>query len=278
MLKKKIIGVLVIGSLFVACTSIVDMTIPLSKSFQKESRVISLTSPTWRLKDSVYNKRLGEYFIANSKTTGERLKDELIDRKRVGNFINYLLFNHDIYSIVSEFKREGNQRFSFELKRGSALKATSKCEILTKSSFTRKRSITQSSDESHSGSDLTTREKTFLVCSISVGTQHWGLTLKSNKHEPMVVKLNSTNSAYMVKDVSGHQDVLSNGERRDVPSYLSPNSGLEFYKNNQQVAALSFLKNPKIWIKEGLSTEEEVLLLSANYSLTMFNWIDGEWK
>lgn len=277
MFKKKIIAVLVIGSLFVACTSIVDITIPLSKSFQKESRVISLTSPTWRLKDSVYNKRLGEYFIANSKTTGEHLKDELINTKRVENFINYLLFDNDIYSIVKEFKREGNQRFSFELKRGSELKATSKCEIFTKYSFTRKRSITQSSDESHSGSDLTTREKTFLVCSISVGTQHWGLTFKSNKHEPMVVKLNSTNSSYMVKNVSGHQDVLSNGERRDVPSYLSPNSGLEFYKNNQQVAALSFLKNPKIWIKKGLSKEEEILLLSANYSLTMFNWIDGEW-
>jgi len=278
MFKKKIIGVLLIGSLFVACTSIVDMTIPLSKSFKNESRVISLTSPTLRLKDSVYNKRLDKYFIANSKTTGECLKDELIDRKRVGNFINYLLFNHDIYFIVSEFKREGNQRFSFELKQGSELKATSKCEILTKSTFERKREITDSSDERYVGSDLTNREKTFLVCSISVGTQHWGLTLKSNKHEPMVVKLNSTNSAYMVKDISGHQDVLSNGERRDVPSYLSPNAGLEFYKNNQQVAALSFLKNPKIWIREGLSTEEEVLLLSANYSLTMFNWLDGEWR
>jgi len=278
MFKKKIIGVLVIGSLFVACTSIVEVTIPLSKSFQKESRVISLTTPTWRLKDSIYNKRLGDYFISNSKTTGEYLKEELIGTKRVENFINYLLFDNDIYSIVSEFKQEGNQRFSFELKRGSELKATSKCEILTKSLFTRKRAITESSDDTHGGSAFTNREKTFLVCSISVGTQHWGLTLKSNRHEPVVVKLSSTNSSYMVKDVSGHQDVLSNGERRDVPSYLSPNSGLEFYKNNQQVAALSFLKNPKIWIKKGLSKEEEALLLSANYSLTMFNWIDGEWN
>jgi len=167
-----------------------------------------------------------------------------------------------LYHIIKEFKQEGNQRFSFELKQGSELKATSKCEIFTKSLLEEESTI---------------REKTFLVCSITVANQHWGLTLKSYKNEPIVVKLNSTNSSYLVKEISKHQDILSNGERRDVLSSLSLHSGLGFYKNNQQVTALSFFKKPKIWIKEGLSTDEEVLLLSANYSLTMFNWLDGEW-
>jgi len=262
MFKKKTIGILIISSFFLACTSIVDTTILLSNSFKKESRVISLDSPTWRLKDSVYNKKLGNYFIANSKTTGEYLKEELTNSRIEGNFIHNFLFYGKLYHIIKEFKQEGNQRFSFELKQDRELKATSKCEIFTKSLL-------------EEGSTI--REKTFLVCSITVANQHWGLTLKSYKNEPIVVKLNSTNSSYLVKEISKHQDILSNGERRNVPSYLSLHSGLEFYKNNKQVTALSFFKKTKIWIRNGLSTDEEVLLLSANYSLIMFNWLDREW-
>ena len=230
MLKKKSIGIVVGCSLFVSCTSVVDTTIPLSKAFKEDTSLIVLKTPNWKLKDSVYDKQLGNYLISNSKTTRQRLNENLTGVKREGGFLNYLLFGDRLHYIVSEFDVEGKQRFSFELKRDGVIKATSKCEMFSKSLRTDSdsRGVIRFGRGNNVNESFTNREKSFLVCSINTSNQHWGLTLKSYRNEPLIVKLSSTNSSYTIKEVSQRHDVLSNGETRNSPPWISLHSGLKF--------------------------------------------------
>ena len=55
-------------------------------------------------------------------------------------------------------------------------------------------------------------------------------------------------------------------------------SGLEIYKEQQQVAAISFVNPEKIWLQKDISSKEKELLLTASYSLTLLNWLDSNWR
>lgn len=270
--------ILLITLILTACTSVVDSTIPLSKTFKTNTEFIVLKTPNWKASDALYNQKLGSYAIQNSKTTGQKLNEELTGMRREGGFLNYLLFDDNLHHIVKEFNVEGTQRFSFNLLKDKVVKTTSKCEIFSQTSRTQTETGKVIRVGIRDNVNFDDREKTFLVCSINQGNEHWGLTLKSYKDEPLVVKLSSKNASYTIKDISLHYDILSNGEQKSVPPWMSLHSGLEFYKANHQVSALSFLKKSKIWIKNSLSTDEKALLLSVNYSLMMFNWLDGVWR
>lgn len=272
----KIILTVVIFFNLIGCTSIVDMDIPLSKQFKQNSNLIVIERPTWRVPDSVYNRKLGNYNTINSKTTSKSYDKTLVGRETTnGSFLNYLLFDKPLYSVINHYNVEMNQRFSFNLVKDGIKKGTSKCEIFSQS-------LAQESHE-FSGLGHTDRKnsnlaKVYLLCTIENGTQSATLVLESYAYKPLVVRLSSNDLKYTTKEVLERYDILSNGEKRSSPPWLSISSGLKMYKGMQQVSAVSLLNKSKIRITQSLSVNEKELLLSANFCLTMFTWLEDSWR
>jgi hypothetical protein len=264
-----------------SCTSAVDQTIPLSNEFEVNSRVITLESPSWRIPDSVYNKNLGTYHIESSKTSWRSTDRTLVNRKKDISFINYILFDDALSFITEEFEVEETQMFSFNLAKDDLLISTSKCEIFSHSlaKETVAKDIEYSSKSSNSHHSA--RVKTYLICAITHNKKLWELTLTSYSENNIKVQLKSEGLFYDIRGVSKIINLVKDGnliEKRNSPPWLSLKSGLEFFQHKKQIAALSFVGKPKIWLREDLPTESKELLLSVNYSLTMFNWLDSNWR
>ena len=108
----------------------------------------------------------------------------------------------------------------------------------------------------HTGSQ--SRLKTYLVCAVTHNKKLWEFTLTSFSERNVKAQLNSDDLSYNVQDVSRMISLVKDGdivEKRRSPPWLSLNSGLEFFHNKKQVAALSFVTKPKTWLKHSLSTE-----------------------
>lgn len=272
---------ILILSVLTSCASTVDQTIPLSNEFEANSEIITLENPSWKIPDSIYNKNLGNYSADNSKTSWRSSDRMLVDRKKDTSFINYILFDDALSFITEEFEVDETQMFSFNLVKDDSLISTSKCEIFSQSLAEETVAKDHENTNRISNSSLSTRLKTYLVCSITHNKKLWELTLTSYSEKKVKVKLKSDNLSYEIKAVSKIISLVKDGsiiERRNSPPWLSLKSGLEFFQNTKQVAALSFVGKPKIWLKDDLSSESKELLLSVNYSLTMFNWLDSNWR
>lgn len=280
-MNQLLLKIIVILSVLTSCASTIDQTIPLSNEFEVSSKVITLENPNWKIPDTIYNKNLEQYATENSKTSWRNSDKTLVDRKKDSSFINYILFEDALSFITEEFEVDDTQIFSFDLVKEDSLISTSKCEIFSQSLA--KESIAKDIENSKrsSNSSHSTRLKTYLVCAITHNNKLWELTLTSYSKNKFKVQLKSNDLFYEVKGVSKVISLVKDGnivERRNSPPWLSLKSGLEYYQNTKQVAALSFVGKPKIWLREGLSSESKELLLSVNYSLIMFNWLDSHWR
>jgi hypothetical protein len=279
-MSKTLIKTLLLFPFLYSCISTTDETIMLSKNFEANSAIITLDTPIWRIPDSVYNKSVGDYSIVNTDTSGRGSKKELINRDKDTNFLNYILFD-DFTFITEEYNVESTERFSFDLKKNHLLVSTSKCEILSQSStrVTKSEDILSSNTFSRSG--IETRLKTYLICAITHQNTQWQLSFISYAEGGIQAQLKSNDLSYEIKNVTEFISLITgdNGvERRNSPSWLPLKAGLYFYDNKEQVAAQSFVGKPKIWLKDSLSADAKELLLAVNYSLTMFNWLDNDWR
>ena len=273
--------IILITSLLTACVSSVDQTIVLSENFKENSKLIVLKTPKWRIQDSVYNQKLSEYFVDNSKTSWIESDKTMVDKNIDTSYINYFLFDSDLSFITEEFEVEDTQKFSFELKKNKSVITTNKCEIFSQSSV--KQTVTSEilNSKNTSNDNFSHRLKTFLVCVINHNNTRWELTLLSDAKKTIEAQLKSENLYYEIKGLSKVISLVNNVgivERKNSPPWLSLRSGLEFFQYKEQVAALSFVGQPKIWLKDNLSSDSTALLLSVNYSLTMFNWLDPSWR
>jgi hypothetical protein len=264
-----------------SCATTVDQTIPLSNEFEVSSKVITLENPSWRIPDSIYNINLDTYHTESSKTSWRSADRTLVNRKKDISFINYILFDDALSFITEEFEVEETQIFSFNLAKDDLLISTSKCEIfshsLAKDTVAADIEYSNKSSNSHHSN----RVKTYLVCAIKHNNKLWELTLISNSEKNIKVQLKSESLFYDIKGVSKIINLVKDNnviEKRNSPPWRSLKSGLEFFQYKEQVAALSFVGKPKIWLRDDLSTESKELLLSVNYSLTMFNWLDSSWR
>lgn len=268
-------------SVLTSCATTIDQTIPLSNEFEASSKVITLENPSWRIPDSIYNINLDTYHTESSKTSWRSADRTLVNRKKDISFINYILFDDALSFITEEFEVEETQIFSFNLAKDDLLISTSKCEIfshsLAKDTVAADIEYSNKSSNSHHNN----RVKTYLVCAIKHNNKLWELTLISNSEKNIKVQLKSESLFYDIKGVSKVINLVKDNnviEKRNSPPWRSLKSGLEFFQYKEQVAALSFVGKPKIWLRDDLSTESKELLLSVNYSLTMFNWLDSSWR
>ncbi|WP_144207645.1 hypothetical protein [Shewanella donghaensis] len=264
-----------------SCSTTIDRTVPISKEFEASSQLITLETPTWRVSGTVYNMDIGSYSVTQSNTTWVSRDKELIDRTKDTNFINYILFDDVLSVITEEFEVEGTQRFSFSINDEDASVSTSKCEIFSHSLSKETISVDSNTSVIRTSPNMNFRQKTFLICTIEQNNSVWTLSLLSNKNESMKVSLSNNDETYDIKSISEIISIVDgvNGlEKRHSAPWRSLHSGLEFFYDNQQVAAFSFVGNPKIWLNESLSTDSKELMYAVNYSLAMFNWLDSDWR
>ncbi|WP_434951733.1 hypothetical protein ACRWQL_19570 [Shewanella sp. HL-SH4] len=280
-MTKNLLKIALSLPLLTSCVSTIDQTIPLSNEFQTSSTVIILDNPSFRIPDSVYNNDLGIYSVVNAETSWKSSQKNLVDRKKDISFINYILFDDALSFISAEYEVDDTQRFSFTLQQNDENVSTSKCEIFSQSltKETEANDIEFSGPSSHSSHN--TRLKTYLVCAITHNQKLWQLTLKSYQNQTTIVQVKSDDRSYQVEDISQNVSLVKKGdiiEQRHSAPWRSLSSGLEFFDNKEQVGALSFVGKPKIWLKNDLPDQTKQLLVSINYSLTMFNWLDSDWR
>jgi len=119
------------------------------------------------------------------------------------------------------------------------------------------------------------------LCVLKHNNTTWELSLLATIDEPVDVKLESENKSFEIIAMS--ESILlknkENGvEKIDSPEWLAKDSGLAIFDKRNKVSALSFVGKPKMWLLEDLSDDEKELLITVNYSLSMFNWLDQEWR
>lgn len=224
---------------------------------------------------------MGEHSIKNAYTSWQSADSKLIDQKKNSSFIDYLLLGDDLSLLIKEYEVNSNQRFSFDLTQDGITAASSKCELfalfMNKVTTTGRWSERGNSSTSNTGDRL----KTFLVCDISHNNQHWQLSFKASKGEKTEIELKTDHQSYHIEEISKRISLVKGPdgiEQRPMPSWVSHHSGLAFFNGTEQLGALSFVGKAKIWLKNDLPPQTKELLLAANYSLTLFNWLDSEWS
>lgn len=263
-----------------ACESVKDVTIPLPVEFVENSELIELETPTWRVPSSVFDKSVGKYSIVNSSVSSTSSDEELVNVKREGNFLNYLLFDDDLHVVTREYNVESSQRFSFDVKSGEEKIVSSKCEI-----FSQERRDKTDSYEfdggGHSAYRFEKRVNTYLICEINNQGSTSTLTLLSVPNKNLKVSFQGGNDLINIESISGAKSIIGEGVSprvENMPPWASQNSGVEIFDESQTVAAVSFVGKSKLWMKKNLPPEKEELLVSIFYSLSMFNWLDKDWR
>lgn len=268
--------------LLTACaSSIIDETIPLTKSFEESSELITYKKSNWKIGGKSFNQPLRNYSVENSKVRWKKSRENLAEREVETNFINYLLFDDELTYITEKFNVDETQQYSFNLMQGEELVSNSKCEIFSHSIAEKVISEDNYDSSEYETSSIKNRQDTFVFCIVEHNGKLWELSLSALLDEPLEVQLETDDQFYEVLDVSD-QLLLKQGdngiEKIKSPSWLAKNSGLEFYRQSNKVSALSFVGKPKMWLQEDLSDEQKELLLTVNYSLSMFNWLDDQWR
>ena len=269
--------------LLTACaSSAIDETIPLSESFEQNSEFITFNKTAWKVGGKAFNQKLRNYSVENADVRWKKSKQRFSESEREkSGFINYVFFDDDYAIIKEKFDVDKSQQYSFDLKQNEDFIANSKCEIFSHSLNEKILSQSDSGGEYREDGEVSSRLETYVFCVIEHKGGQWKLSLFDGKDEPLDVQLESEDKFYEILGVS-EQLLLKQGnkgiEKVKMPKWLAQNSGLEFYKEQNKIAALSFVGKPKMWLQEDLSDDEKELLLTVNYSLSMFNWLDEEWK
>lgn len=264
--------------LLTSCTSVIDRTIPLSDEFQTSADLIVVKTPLWRFPDSVYDIKVGEYQTVKADTSFRTTHKELVDTSWGLGLLTYLL-DDELFYLSEEYKIEAYQRFSFSLQQAEQDVSSANCEIFSQNSA--KEQHIEKASSSYQPSTKEHRLKTFLICGITIKGQNWQLTLNSNAQNNTTVTLKNETDLFKVESLSNIITLTQgeNGiEKTSSPPWLPDSSGLEFYRGDLQVAAYSFVGDPKIWVRNDIPLSDKEVLFTASYSLTLFNWLDSKWR
>lgn len=291
--------IVILIPLLAGCASTIDSRISLPDEFKNTSDVYALKKPLGRIFDSVYNKKIGIYSVINADTSSRKSKDKLVSSENKGNLINFfLLGSNDIYIKEEEFEVNDTLEFSFEVESEGSSSYGARCRIISRSMDERiEEIITTKRDKDEfphfppdkSVNDRSARVSTNLSCSITDGKESLDLKLFSNQVRKTNVVLAGNSEKIIIKDIPIY--ILIDENKEDYfyenaynenhyyeDKYYKVNSGLGFYINNEQVSALSFIGKPRVWLKKDISENTKKLLLTASYSLFMFDWLDGAWR
>ncbi len=262
------------------CQTLDDVRVDLPQSFERQANAIRLETPTWRVPSSVYDLALGEYQVDDADVSWTSIDSELIDMQYHENLLGFLLFGDDLTVLKKTFQESRHQRFRFTLKHQQQQITTSRCDIY--SLGTSDEVISRYEEGTTPAvNSLEDRARTWLYCNIDDGQTQWALSLQAVPDRPVSAALVSNAQVYEITGLNG-ASASYQGDESDknvrLPPWASRQSGLGFYQGQDMFAAVSLMDNSYIWTLRGISEQHQALLLTASYSLVMFNWLDEDWR
>uniref|UniRef100_A0A486XU43 Uncharacterized protein n=1 Tax=Rheinheimera sp. BAL341 TaxID=1708203 RepID=A0A486XU43_9GAMM len=273
-------------STLASCQSVQDYTIPLSADFMSASEMYQANKPTWRLSSSAYQQQFGVFTIQGAdvswKTSTKAnlwfAESGLLDKDEVNDswlkFIAADILNRRGHSIEN-YKIVRHQDFAFELLQNGQPSVHSQCRIMALDEGTEIRSLNTNDNSQY---DRTGRKHSYMGCLVSQGNQIWQLIADSRKGEANYFDMTSSNLQLQFKPVN-EKLMLVNQQYISMPEWFKQQSGLTIHQQGLQLSALSFDGDkPKIWLRKALPTAQQALLLTASYSLLMYDWLDEEWR
>lgn len=279
--RTKSIGLVSITGLLVSCASVIDTRVILPSEFENDSQLIQFNQPFWLFKDSFYEQPLADYAITRVNISSAAETSELVREKKL-SVVSFLLDSNIIgfhFLTNQNFEVNGNSSFSFDLSYNASLKVKNACDInyLDSKSYQENHRLFGKTIERES----ITRIDTSLVCSFSQNEKIWGLVVNADSEHNMSLQLTDGTKQFELKTIMQSYSLYENDKKlmsRTIGSRASKNSGISISFADQQISALSFVGEPKIWIKNDLDVTQRELLLAVNYSLAMFDWLNADWR
>lgn len=265
------------------CASI-KSTIVLPKEFERSSKVVNFKRPVVAVPDSVYHQNFDRYSISNVDVSNEYRSSESMGQ-REELMLTFLSRNGITFDSITEelTSINGFKNYSFELYDDNRNSSQSVIKVECEVNFEEK-AITQHSDRLFGKArqvEYEQRLTTNLVCSLTQGENIWGLLAKSNKDREVDLQLSSGASNYVLKPLMERRDFIERGKEQEklaVAAGSARNSGVAFYRDKKQVAALSLVGRTKIYLDNSLNDNEYQLLLASGFGLAMFDWLENDWR
>ncbi|WP_394175316.1 hypothetical protein [Thalassotalea litorea] len=273
----------VFGALFFtlsACSSspsVSDIEPQISTQLKYNAIELFPTRPSFAIKDQAYDQSLGSFKISNSDISG---KYGNAMRTGYGTKVDILewLIEDDLIFEVEHFNKKQWQRFSFDLNKqqqAPSHNTRSECEVYAET-HAEVKIVKEETIPSSPRNYEHARINTFLLCQIKSQQGIWTLKLSAPKKGEWDISL--FNDVTQIKGMSIDKAVAyKNGQPVVLPSWLGSRSGIGFYNDNTQITALSLKDDSRVWLQRDLDSEIESVLLAANYSLIMLNWLDDQW-
>jgi hypothetical protein len=273
--KNILLVVTLIGSLF-GCTHVIDSRMIPDKPFIAADEYI-LKSPGWKLKNkNNFDQNFGVYKISNSYQSWTSSKEsEVLGSRTYASIPNQLIFGEEEYS---NYVQNQSTRFSFHLENNNK-KSEILCTIFSWNDF-RKTTYhaTHGLHETHKGS--LSRIKTLLSCkindeknetpsifSIEIAITGEFTTKFTNQLENFTLKANRS-----FEDTYNDNSKISSDR---LPYWQQKIAGFSIDYNLKQIAAISLMNKPRIWIEKIDNHEALFYATAINFSLFMFNDIEG---
>lgn len=280
----KLISALVCVSALNACSlNTYQQQLTLDQEFASNSKAFKFKQPfSWGFNDEVFNLEFGELKVQNTYTSWQSSQTEKVTYKTEINLIGALLSDVPLVTGWEDRLTKREQKFSFDLSNQAApntIVASSQCFVKAYDSV----EVMIKAKEKHIEERQQEPERltTFLNCSVKIDDSIWTFDLNYGAAHPFTASLTATDSNYQI-DLINHSyydyDDKSKQSNMPAPTWESQASGLSVNNEKGVISAVSFFKDGAFWLHNSLTEQETILLTALNYNLTLFNWLDADWR
>ncbi len=285
-----------------ACHTVQDQRIPLPQGFEQQSELITIRKPIAQYKDQHFEQNTSQFLVRAMRISRGRSErsEQIFSASGVnglqlngGDRFTRFVWNEILGmrpAIKQQYKLASEKELRFEVVPtvNSTLNAEPvdvQCQLYQLDDI----AYSERTERDRKGNDRTSstternRLYSFFRCELVLNNQVWQLGLDAEGNQVPTIQLgrpisDSAKEYYVIEHERGNQ-LLVNGQWRESPFPFASTSGLHFYKDDVQVAAMSFEgQTPKVWLGKSNSTEAKKILFSASYALMMYDWLDREWR
>lgn len=285
-----------------ACQSVQDQRIPLSASFSQNAEVITVRKPIAQYKDQHFEQATSNFLVRGmniARGHSERSEQffsqsglsgiQLQSADRFTRFLwNEILGMRPM--LRQQYKLAREREFHFQVAQNldsnvSPRPIDVQCQLyqLDDVAQVEREGRDRKGNDLKSVSTDSRRLYSFLRCELNQNEKFWHLSLDMNQNQAPQIQLGlpiseSAHDFFVIEHEQKNQ-YLVGGQWRDSNIPFAALSGLHVYKNDTQVAALSFEgQTPKVWLNKSNDQETKKLLFAASYAILMYDWLDQEWR
>ncbi|MDR7119609.1 hypothetical protein [Rheinheimera soli] len=273
-------------ALLTACQNVQDSTIALDSDFEKNSSRYEVKKPAWQFTEKAYQQQLGQFSIASTQVSWQNTTQAspgLISsgipgqQKQPKSLLNFILddLTDNQSDFVKQMEETGKRDFAFDVNFAGQTLVQTHCRIMYLNAVTEFRN-SENSEQVVSTDQQ--REHSYLGCSLSTTSQNWQLVVETKNNAQARMQLRGDRQSFQIKAVTDRLELINN-QWVQGPGWGRQITGVIISANQLQQAALAFEgKVPRLWVHQQATDAEQALMIAANYSLLMYDWLDKEWR